>query len=69
MRSVATKYRIERRTLLGGALGFALVPVPGAKVSAQVLDRVSFQTNWRAQAEHGGYYQAVAAGTYRRYGI
>ena len=69
MREVATKYRIERRTLLGGALGFALVPVPGAKVSAQTLDRVSFQTNWRAQAEHGGYYHAVAAGIYRRYGI
>jgi len=69
MRTVATKYRIERRSLLGGALGCALVPVAGARVSAQTLDRVSFQTNWRAQAEHGGYYQAVAAGIYRRYGI
>jgi NitT/TauT family transport system substrate-binding protein len=64
-----TKYRIERRTLLSGAAGFALVPVAGARVSAQTLDRVSFQTNWRAQAEHGGYYHAVAAGIYRRYGI
>jgi NitT/TauT family transport system substrate-binding protein len=64
-----TKYRIERRTLLGGAAGFALAPVAGAKVSAQTLDRVSFQTNWRAQAEHGGYYHAVAAGIYRRHGI
>jgi NitT/TauT family transport system substrate-binding protein len=69
MTGVATKYRIERRTLLTGALGSALVPVAGARVSAQTLDRVSFQTNWRAQAEHGGYYQAVAAGIYRRYGI
>jgi NitT/TauT family transport system substrate-binding protein len=30
---------------------------------------VSFQTNWRAQAEHGGYYQALTAGIYRRHGI
>jgi len=64
-----TKYRIERRAFLGGAAGFALVPVAGARVSAQTLDRVSFQTNWRAQAEHGGYYHAVAAGIYRRHGI
>jgi NitT/TauT family transport system substrate-binding protein len=30
---------------------------------------VSFHTDWRAQAEHGGYYQAIAAGLYRRAGI
>ncbi|WP_431283301.1 ABC transporter substrate-binding protein [Humitalea sp. 24SJ18S-53] len=64
-----TKFRIERRALLGGTLASALVPVAGARVSAQTLDRVSFQTNWRAQAEHGGYYQALAAGIYRRHGI
>ncbi|MEZ5647431.1 MAG: ABC transporter substrate-binding protein [Alphaproteobacteria bacterium] len=32
-------------------------------------DRVVFGTNWKAQAEHGGYYQAVADGTYRKYGL
>lgn len=65
-----TRYRIERRTALQGAAGFALVAMTGVRVpAAQSLDRVSFQTNWRAQAEHGGYYQAVAAGIYRRYGI
>ncbi len=36
---------------------------------AQVLDKLSFHTDWRAQAEHGGYYQAVAAGIYRKHGI
>jgi NitT/TauT family transport system substrate-binding protein len=30
---------------------------------------VSYQTNWRAQAEHGGFYQAVAAGIYKKHGI
>ncbi len=65
-----TRYRIERRALLTGGIGLALAAVPGARVPlAQSLDRVSFQTNWRAQAEHGGYYQAVAAGIYRRHGI
>ncbi|WP_019012698.1 ABC transporter substrate-binding protein [Elioraea tepidiphila] len=64
-----TKWRIDRRRALGLLGGAALVPVAGARVSAQTLDKVSFQTNWRAQAEHGGYYQAVAAGIYRRYGI
>ena len=65
-----TRYRIERRALLGGGAALALAAVPGARVPhAQTLDRVSFQTNWRAQAEHGGYYHAVAAGIYRRHGI
>jgi len=36
---------------------------------AQVLDKVSFGTNWVAEAEHGGFYQAVADGTYRKYGL
>ena len=32
-------------------------------------DKVSFGTNWLAEAEHGGYYQAVADGTYAKYGL
>ncbi len=36
---------------------------------AQPLDKVRFGTNWVAQGEHGGYYQAVADGTYRKYGL
>lgn len=68
------RYRIERRVLLAGgaaAVASALAPVAGGRPArAQpALDRVSFQTNWRAQAEHGGYYQAVANGLYRRHGI
>ena len=33
------------------------------------LDEVSYGTNWLAQAEHGGFYQAVADGTYEKYGL
>jgi NitT/TauT family transport system substrate-binding protein len=36
---------------------------------AQALDKVSFGTNWVAEAEHGGFYQAVADGTYAKYGL
>src|SRR5438445_11028164 len=42
----------------------AISPVRG-----QTLDKVSFGTNWVAEAEHGGFYQAVADGTYRKYGL
>jgi NitT/TauT family transport system substrate-binding protein len=38
-------------------------------VPAQALDKVSFGTNWVAEAEHGGFYQAVADGTYAKYGL
>ncbi len=50
----------------------ALSPFAGARAFAQTpggLDKVSFGTNWVAQAEHGGFYQAVADGTYARYGL
>ena len=36
---------------------------------AQNLDKVTFATNWVAQGEHGGFYQALADGTYRRNGL
>jgi len=66
------KYRLNRRTalgLIGGGAASALIPMPGAKVNAQTLDKVSYQTNWRAQAEHGGFYYGVASGIYKKYGI
>jgi NitT/TauT family transport system substrate-binding protein len=37
--------------------------------SSAKLDKVSFGTNWVAEAEHGGFFQAVADGTYKRYGL
>jgi NitT/TauT family transport system substrate-binding protein len=65
-----TTYRIDRRRALGlvGAAA-CLVPVTGRRARAQTLDKVSYLTNWRAQAEHGGFYLAVANGLYRKYGI
>src|SRR5881392_2039495 len=40
-----------------------------ATATAQPLDKVAFGTNWVAQAEHGGFYQALADGTYRKHGL
>jgi NitT/TauT family transport system substrate-binding protein len=40
-----------------------------ASAAADELDNVRFGTNWLAEAEHGGFYQAVADGTYHRYGL
>src|ERR1700741_243758 len=40
-----------------------------ASAPAQALDKVSFGTNWVGEAEHGGFYQALIDGTYRKYGL
>ena len=54
-------------TLARGAVAaFTLV---AAATAAQAQDKVTFLTSWYAQAEHGGYYQAVATGIYKRYGL
>ena len=41
------------------------------RVSAQApaLTKVTFGTDWLAEAEHGGFYQAVATGLYRKHGL
>ncbi|QCI64321.1 ABC transporter substrate-binding protein [Phreatobacter stygius] len=50
-------------------LGLAATALPGRAALGQALEPVSFGTNWVAQAEHGGFYQAVADGTYRAHGL
>jgi NitT/TauT family transport system substrate-binding protein len=50
----------------------ALVLVAAASAGsapALALDKVIFGTNWVAEAEHGGFYQAAADGTYKKYGL
>jgi NitT/TauT family transport system substrate-binding protein len=46
----------------------AVLSLAGA-FSAEAADKVRFGTNWLAQAEHGGFYQALADGTYARHGL
>ncbi|MBS0531878.1 MAG: ABC transporter substrate-binding protein [Proteobacteria bacterium] len=41
----------------------------GSAAAEPVLDKVSFGTNWVAEGEHGGFFQALADGTYKKYGL
>ncbi|WP_112323466.1 ABC transporter substrate-binding protein [Oceanibium sediminis] len=54
-----------RFSTLGGVSALAVLAATGAMAQEQV----SFGTNWLAQAEHGGFYQAVADGTYEACGL
>ena len=36
---------------------------------AQAQEKFTYLTNWYAQAEHGGFYQALASGVYKRAGL
>ena len=54
------------RALTAGLFAALLAVFPAR---GQKLDKVSFGTNWVAEAEHGGFFQAVADGTYNKYGL
>jgi NitT/TauT family transport system substrate-binding protein len=59
------------RALTAGLVALMVsLSVSSAPARAQTaLDKVSFGTNWVAEAEHGGFFQAVADGTYKAYGL
>src|SRR3569832_2586363 len=42
---------------------------PAPKKEGPELRKVRFGTNWLAEAVHGGFYQALADGTYKQYGL
>jgi NitT/TauT family transport system substrate-binding protein len=46
-----------------------LLAALAAMGAARAEDKVSFGTDWKAEAEHGGYYQALAAGIYKKHGL
>jgi NitT/TauT family transport system substrate-binding protein len=52
-----------RRAFLATAL-FAALTLP-----AQAATTIRFVTDWKAQAEHGGFYQALAEGLYAKRGL
>ncbi len=56
---------ITRRGLIAG-LGLAAAMLAG---EALAQDKAVFASNWRAQPGHGGFYQALADGTYKKYGL
>lgn len=53
-------------TRYGIAAGLLALAAP---FGAQAQESVTFATNWFAQAEHGGFYQSVADGTYAECGL
>ena len=55
------RMRVAIMAALAGAIGFA--------GPAFALDKVTFGTNWVADPEAGGYYQALVDGTYAKYGL
>jgi len=57
---------VKLKSFVAALAAFAALAAPHA---ARALDKVSFATNWLAEAEHGGFYQAVADGTYAKYGL
>ena len=66
------KAAVLLRTLTAGlsvTLLASLFTAPPACAQGGKLDKVSFGTNWVAEAEHGGFFQAVADGTYKKYGL
>lgn len=56
------------KQLLPAAVSAAMMTAVAATPAA-AQDAVTFGTNWVAQAEHGGYYQAVATGIYEAFGL
>lgn len=52
-------------------LGAAALLAVGADgtMQAHAQEKFTYMTNWYAQAEHGGFYQAVATGLYKKYGL
>ena len=54
---------IRRRAFLASAASLALTR------PALAATTIRFVTDWKAQAEHGGFYQAVAEGLYAKRGL
>jgi NitT/TauT family transport system substrate-binding protein len=57
------------RAICSALAAIALAGLAAPPAAAQALDKVTFGTNWVAEAEHGGFYQALADGTYKKHGL
>jgi NitT/TauT family transport system substrate-binding protein len=68
----SNRSRLSARQRLGGpAVAAGVAFLIGAASAAQPPQpaKLSYGTNWLAEAEHGGFYQAVADGTYAKYSL
>ncbi|KQO73583.1 ABC transporter substrate-binding protein [Methylobacterium sp. Leaf89] len=60
-------FALTRRGALIGGVSAALLAAPRRARAAPT--KIRFLTSWFAQAEHGGFYQALATGLYAREGL
>jgi NitT/TauT family transport system substrate-binding protein len=60
---------MKLNAFMAGVLVAGLAWGAGSALAQQPPREVTFGTNWIAQAEHGGYYQALADGTFEKYGL
>lgn len=58
-----TRLPALHRAIAAGVLALA------ACGGAAAQEKFTYMTNWYAQAEHGGFYQAIATGIYKKYGL
>lgn len=61
--------QINRRQFTAGAAALMAGAGLSARARAEDKIKVKFATDWLAQGAHGGYYQALADGTYDRMGL
>ena len=64
---IAQRCFMPRPAFLRRAFGALLALAAVSPALAQ--DKLTFLTSWYAQAEHGGFYQAVATGLYKKHGL
>jgi NitT/TauT family transport system substrate-binding protein len=66
IQTIAQAFRSARRASVAGlAALLALGAAPGARAAEPFV----YVTNWYAEAEHGGFYQALATGLYTQAGL
>jgi len=58
-----------KRAVLLATLALPTLALAQSAAAPKPLDKAVFATNWKAQAAHGGFYQALVDGTYRKYGL
>ncbi len=54
---------------IGRWVGAAAALLAASATHAGAQEKVNFLTSWKAQAEHGGYYQALVKGYYKACGV
>lgn len=59
----------QRRLLITATIAAPSLWTGRTLASAPTREKAVFATNWKAQAAHGGFYQALADGTYEKFGL